>query len=197
MRVWVLVFGLVLGPATAAAQERLDWVLPAGWSIASAEGKAGQRVVYQAVPFGQSLQQWRELITVIVERRDTAQNPQAMAAELAVRFVQGCKDQKGNAPTSREEGVLFRRTAGFAVCLGPPDQDGVRIKAVEVMAYMILQGREIQVMLQHAWHNDTISDDYPFQSPQSFERWTTATSLSRLCDPGWGVPCRNPPWPDP
>lgn len=154
---WALYFG-----------ENLLTPLPAGWKIGFSQGQKGVSQIMEMVPEDQTVENWKQMITVQIFHTLKDVDPDRFGDQMAAGFQKACpKTQVSWIP---QKSINDRRAVRFFFY--NPDCGG---RPAESLLLLVLQGKDALHVVQYAWRPTPPSERQVNEAKSFLDR-------TRFCD---------------
>ena len=163
------------GKATLEPGENLLASLPQGWELGFSD-RDGGRAVYEYVPAGDSVEDWREMMTVQIFFNLNSVPPPALLDQMRAGFAAECESSGVDALVERT--VNGYPTARQLLFCGRGQQTGMG----EAALVLAVAGRDSFYVVQRAWRGDPFKGPAPAAVGALLAGWTQHLDSIRVCD---------------
>jgi hypothetical protein len=163
-------------PSQWQSGENLIAIVPTGWQIGFQNRQENLQTV-EFVPKGQTIVNWKSLLTIQIFFGDLAQSPRQVvdaSTALARKFC----------PRLDVSSVLMAKENGYPVALWLQNcPNNSQVNQSEITLFKVMQGRESLYFVHRAWRFPIRSagQTLPIQ-PQEFQEWGKYMRLVGVCD---------------
>lgn len=159
--------------------------IPKGWKAAHEEAR-GPNYIFEAIPDGESLEAWTEMLTVQGFKglaRNPQATPEALTKSLARMVVNSCGRNTTFESLGHTTVDTFDAYAAIIGCAALPQSvSGAREGQGEIAYYLVVKGREDLYLIHRAIRGPAFDTNAPPISSDNAGRIEASLQPVKLCD---------------